>query len=224
MWSLLGLAVVVVGFALRLNPLLVVVASAFATGLLAHLTPLQVLAALGKSFNANRFVTAAYLVLPLIGVLERAGIQEQARRLIGRLRGASLGPLLVVYMAFRQLSAAFGLASAAGQAQTVRPLLAPMAETAAEAGRERLAEPERERVRALAAATDNIALFFGEDVFVAIGSILLIVGVLAASGVHVEPLRLSLWALPSAVAALLVHGARLMLFDRRMRRRGAPAA
>src|SRR5947207_3358286 len=61
---LLGVAVVVVGFALRFNPLLVVVAAAFVTGWFAHLTPLQVLAAFGKAFNDNRLVSLAFLTVP----------------------------------------------------------------------------------------------------------------------------------------------------------------
>ncbi len=93
MLILLGVVVVVVGFAVRLNPLFVVVLAAFVTGLLAGLTPVEVLAAFGKAFNENRFVTVAYLVLPMVGVLERAGIQEQARRVMGGFRAASVGPV-----------------------------------------------------------------------------------------------------------------------------------
>lgn len=66
----------------------------------------------------------------------------------------------------------------------------------------------------MSAATDNVGLFFGEDIFMAIGSILLIVGFLDQSGIVVEPLHLSVWAIPTAIAAFLVHGARLRLFDR----------
>jgi uncharacterized membrane protein len=220
MLTLLGVAVVVVGFAVRLNPLLVVVLAAFVTGWAAHIPPLQLLAALGKAFNDNRLVSAALLVLPLVGVLERAGIQARARTLIGRFRGVSAGPLLIGYMAFRQLTAALGLISIAGQAQTVRPLLAPMAEAAMENRLGELDEPTRHAIRAQAAATDNVAVFFGEDIFLAIGSVLLIVGFLASNGITVEPLHLSLWAIPSAVAAFVLHGVRLMLFDRGLRRSG----
>ena len=79
-------------------------------------------------------------------------------------------------------------------------------------------EATRERLRAHAAAADNVGLFFGEDVFIAIGSILLIKGVLAANGVRVEPAHVALWAVPTALAAFAVHGARLLLLDRRLAR------
>jgi uncharacterized membrane protein len=219
MLTLLGVATVVVGFAVRLNPLLVVTIAAFVTGLAAGLGPIQVLGAFGKAFNENRFVSAAYLVLPVIGVVERAGLQEQARSLIARFRGVSVGPFLIGYLAFRQLTSALGLTSIAGHAQSIRPMVAPMAEGAVEARTGELDAETRQDVRAMASATDNIGLFFGEDIFIAIGSILLMVGFLATSGIVIDPIHLSMWAIPSALAAFALHAGRLMVFDRRLRRR-----
>ena len=213
MLTLLGVAVIVLGFALRFNPLLVVIAAALTSGLAAGLAPLEVLAAFGKAFNTNRYVTVAWLVLPAIAVLERAGLREQARRTIQGLKAATPGRLLIAYLALRQVSAALGMTQVAGHAQTVRPLVAPMAEAAGEP----LDDDRRERVKAMCSATDNVGLFFGEDIFLAIGSILLIVGFLDQSGVTDEPLHLSMWAIPSAIAAFVIHGARLMLFDRKLK-------
>jgi len=220
MLVLLGVLLVVAGFAVGLNPLLVVLASALATGLAAGLSPLEVLAAFGKAFNDNRYVSAAWLVLPVIGVLERAGLQEAARGLIGRLRSVTFARLMLAYLLFRQGTAALGLTSIAGQTQTIRPIIAPMAEAAraTETGVEALSPAETQRVRAFAAGTDNIGLFFGEDIFLAIGSILLMVGFLDQNGITVEPLHLSVWAIPTAIAAFLVHGARILLFGRRRTR------
>lgn len=215
MLTLLGVLVIVLGFSLRFNPLLVVIAAALTSGLAAGLSPLEVLAAFGKAFNTNRYVSVAWLVLPAIGVLERAGLKEQARRTIQGLRAATPGRILLAYLALRQVAAALGMTQVAGQAQTVRPLLAPMAEAAAEP----LSDAGRQRVRAMSAATDNVGLFFGEDIFLAIGSILLIVGFLDQGGITVEPLALSVWAIPTALAAFLVHGARLLLFDRKLSER-----
>lgn len=215
MLTLLGVVVVIVGFALRFNPLLVVVASALVTGVAAGMWPHEVLAAFGKAFNENRFVSVAWLVLPAIGVLERTGLQERARTLISRIRIVTVGRLLIVYMLLRQLTAAIGLISIAGHAQTVKPLVAPMAEAAAELRHGDITDEERDKVKALTAGTDNIALFFGEDVFLAIGSILLMVGFMQASGIEVAPLAMAMWAIPTAIAAFFVHGARLLLFDRR---------
>lgn len=212
MWVLLGIAVIAAGFLLRFNPLLVVAASALVTGLCAGIDPLHILAAFGKAFNANRIVTVVYIVLPVIGILERYGLQARARDLVTKLRGATTGRLLLGYLLLRQITAALGLTTIAGHPQTVRPLIAPMAEAAAPDG----ADPEQ--IRALTAATDNIGLFFGEDIFIAIGSILLMKGVLEGYGIRLEPLQLSVWAIPTAIAAFVIHGTRLLLFDRAARK------
>jgi uncharacterized membrane protein len=113
---LIGIAVIIAGFLARLNPLLVVTAAALVTGLLAGKAPVEVVATFGKAFNQNRFVTAVWLLLPVIGLLERQGLQQQARRLILSIRAATTGRLLMVYFVFRQLTAALGLTSIAGQA------------------------------------------------------------------------------------------------------------
>jgi uncharacterized membrane protein len=219
MLVLAGIGVIALGFLLRFNPLLVVAASAVVTGLAAGLDPLAILAAFGKAFNSARYISVIWVILPLIGLLERYGLQARARALIGRFGQATAGQLLLVYLLFRQLSAALGLISIAGPAVTVRPLLAPMAEALADRQAGGLREAERERIRALAAATDNIGLFFGEDIFLAIGSILLMKGLLEQYGIRLEPFQLSLWAIPSAVAAFLIHGARLWRLDRRLAKR-----
>jgi uncharacterized membrane protein len=219
-WPLLGIALVVIGFALRFNPLLVVAVAAIVTGLLGHMAFPKVLATLGKGFNDNRFVTIPYIVLPVIGLLERYGLQERARGLIARVRGATAGRLLIFYLVFRQVFSALGLKDVAGHPQTVRPLVAPMTLAAAEKQHGELDENTAEHVKAMSAATDNIGVFFGEDIFIAIASILLIQGSLASFGIHLTPIQLSLWAIPSAICAFLIHGARLLLLDRRLKRSG----
>jgi uncharacterized membrane protein len=99
----------------------------------------------------------------------------------------------------------------------VRPLIAPMAEAAAENRLGELPDRTRYRIRAHAAATDNIGLFFGEDIFIAIGSILLIRSFLEQNGFRIEPASLAVWAIPTAICAFLIHGTRLTLLDRSLR-------
>lgn len=223
MLVLSGVFVIVVGFLVGLNPLLVVTVAGLVTGLAAGLDPVAILSAFGKAFVTNRYVGIVWLVLPVIGVLEHAGLRERAQALIGRVRAATTGRLLLVYLLVRQSTAALGLTSLGGQAQMVRPLVAPMAE-AAEERHGPLPEDTAQLIRAHAAAVDNIGVFFGEDIFIAIGSLLLIKGVLADNGIQVQPLDLSVWAIPTAIFAFLVHGARLMLLDRRLARRRSQQA
>ena len=215
---LLGIALGVIGFALRFNPLLVVAVSAIVTGLLGGLPFQKVLATLGHGFNENRYVTVIWIILPVIGLLERYGLQERARALIAGVRGATAGRLLLVYLAVRQILSALGLTTVAGHAQTVRPLVAPMVTAAAEKQLGELDEDTSEKVKAMSAATDNVGLFFGEDIFIAIGSILLIQGTMGGFGIQLTPIQLSLWAIPTAICAFLIHGTRLLWLDRKLGR------
>ena len=64
MLVLLGVLLVVAGFAVGLNPLLVVLASALATGLAAGTSPVEVLAAVRTAFNENRLVVPFWVNLP----------------------------------------------------------------------------------------------------------------------------------------------------------------
>ena len=221
LWSLLGIAVVVVGFLIRLNPLLVVVAAALTTGIASGHSLSETVEAFGKAFTENRYVSVLWLILPLIGLLERQGLQERARQLIGRVRAATAGRLLLIYLLARQVTAAVGLTSLGGHAQMVRPLIAPMAEAAAETELGALPDKPRQTLRAFAASADNIGLFFGEDIFIAISSILLIKASLETAGIVVAPLALSLWAIPTAILALLIHGFRLLRLDGRLKREAA---
>jgi uncharacterized membrane protein len=218
MFSLIGVVIVVVGFVLRINPLLVVTVAGLATGVAGGLGPFEVIAAFGKAFITSRYVAIVWLVLPVIGLLEHAGLKERARAVVARLHTATTSRVLLAYFAIRQITAALGLTSLGGHPQMVRPLIAPMAEGAAENKYGELPQEIRHRIRANAAAVDNIALFFGEDIFIAIGSILLIRGFLDQNGIHVEPTDLAIWAIPTAICALIIQCARLLLLERRLRR------
>jgi uncharacterized membrane protein len=216
-WPLLGVAVVVAGFALRRNPALVVVTAGLVSGFAAGKSPGDLLALLGTAVVSNRTLLLFAVTFPAIGVLERAGLRERARAWILGFARLTLSRLLIAYMAARQLLAMVGLIYVAGHPQTVRPLLAPMAE--ATAARQRALDPAaRERVRALAAATDNVGVFFGEDVFLAFGAVLLIQGFYDGQGIHLEPLSIGLWALPTAIAAFVIHAVRILIFERRLAR------
>lgn len=221
MWVLSGIAILLIGFALRINPMAVILAAALATGLAGGMDVHAIIAAFGKAFNDARYVSIIWIVLPVIGLLEAKGLQQRAREMILRLHSATTGRLLMGYLLLRQATAAIGLTSIAGHAQTVRPLVAPMAEASAEAQSGPLDADLRDEIRQWSAATDNVGIFFGEDIFLAIGSILLMKGVMEQYGILLEPFALSVWAIPTAIAAFIVHGWRLVRLDRRLAERGA---
>lgn len=219
MLVLIGVLLVIVGFAIRMNPLIVVTASGIITALLGGLTPLQILDAFGSGFASSRSVTIFVVVLPVIGIIERFGLQEQAKILISKLAKLTAGRVLLGYLLVRQATAALGLTGIGGHAQTVRPLVFPMAEGAALRRYGEVPEKVREKIKSHSAAADNVGVFFGEDIFVAVGSILLITTFVDATyGLHLEPLELAIWAIPSAVIAFLIHGFRLLRLDRELDR------
>lgn len=170
----------------------------------------------GKSFVDNRYVAIIWLILPLLAVLERKGLREQAKNLISKIKVASTGRILMCYFVFRQVTAALGLLSLGGHAQMIRPLIAPMAEAAAKLKFKNLTHKDSQKIKAFSAGTDNVAVFFGEDIFIAVHSILFIKAFYESNGIIVEPLHLSVWAIPTGILALIIHCSRLYLFDKRL--------
>ena len=214
---LIGVAVVIVGFVLLFNPILVVTVAGLATGLAAKLPPDLILAKLGTGFVKTRNLPLTLLLpLPVIGLLERHGLRERAQAWIAGIRSATAGRLLIVYLFIRESAAAMGLTLVGGHAPMVRPLVAPMTEAAAEQTHGPLPPAVRDRLKALAAATDNVGLFFGEDIFVAFGSIVLMQTFLAENGIVTDPLHIALWGIPTAIAAFVIHAARLLRLDRQL--------
>ena len=219
LWPLIGVAVIVAGFVLRFNPMLVVIVTAVVTAFAANFPVERVLAAIGTGFVKTRNLPLIILLpLAVIGLLERHGLRQHAQRWIGGIRSATVGRLLIVYLGARQLTAAIGLTSLGGHPQMVRPLLAPMAEGAAEAKYGRLTDKVRHKLRAFAAATDNVGLFFGEDIFVAFGAIVLMTTFLREAGIDIEPIHVALWGIPTAICAFVIHAFRLWRLDRSLAR------
>lgn len=222
--TLLGIAVVIIGFALRFNPLMVVVAAGIVTGLAGNLPIEKILTVFGEAFIKNRYLALFLLTLPVIGLLERNGLKEQAVALISKIKAATSGRLLILYLFIREVAAAIGLTALGGHAQLVRPLIAPMAEAAAENKFGKLPEPVKNKIKAFAASADNVGLFFGEDIFIAFGAILLMKGFFEQNGIILEPLHIAVWGIPTAIAAFIIHGTRLFLLDRTIQREAALGA
>lgn len=202
--ALLPLLLIVLGFLLRLNPLWVVGLAAVGCAWVADWSVQEGLQRIGTLFTEQRYLLSIVLVLPVVGVLEARGLRQRAAEWI-RTRRLGPGRLLQVYLGLRQATAAAGLTSLGGHPQTVRPLLAPMVI----ALRPDLDPAQRQRLLAMAAATDNVGLFFGEDIFLAFAGVLLMQATLNGLGYPLDPLQIALWGIPTAVCAYLIHGWRL---------------
>ncbi len=205
--ALLPLAIVVIGFAARQHPARVVLLAMLTAGLVALPSVSAFLELVGAQFLKARYLLVLMFALPVIAILERHGLRALAAQLVRGWKGARTGRLLLAYLALRQGSAALGLTSLGGHAQMVRPLVAPMAEAAS-------GDQPNPEVRALSAATDNVGLFFGEDLFLAFGAVLLMQAFFAERGIELTPLSIALWGIPTAILAFVIHGARLLWRDR----------
>lgn len=223
MIKLIGILVVAVGFALRANTLLVVMAAGVVTGLVAGMSFHEIMEQFGKFFVDNRYMTLpVVLLVPVVGLLERYGLQERAETLIRRATAATAGRVILLYTAVRQVSIALGV-NIGGHAQMVRPLVAPMSEGAAQAQHGELPEKTKEAVRAHAAAGENIGNFFGEDIFIAVGAILLMKGFFDGLKIEVSVWAMALWGIPTALVAFAAMWWRTRALDWRIVRDVAAA-
>ena len=92
--KLIGVLIVIAGFILKLDTLAVVVTAGLATGLVAGMSPLEILDTLGTAFITNRTATLFILTLPVIGLCERNGLKDKAVDFIKSLKNVTTGRLI----------------------------------------------------------------------------------------------------------------------------------
>jgi uncharacterized membrane protein len=196
----------------RFNPLIVVLTAGIVTGLVAGINPMDILGYIGTAFVNNRSMALFILILPVIGMLERYGLREQAEALIRSIKAATPGRIMMLYMLFRQITAGLGL-QLGGHPQFIRPIVAPMAEAAAIKGRP-VSQTLLDRIRGMSASSENYGNFYGQLMFMASAGLLLIQGTMKTAGYNVELTTMALYAIPTAVAVAIVAFIRYTLFDR----------
>ena len=215
---LLGIAVVIVGFALRLDAILIVFLAAVVTALLGGLGVDGFLTTLGESFVSNRSVALFIIILLVTGTLERNGLKQAAADLIGRARGATPGIIIALYGVMRLVFAAFNV-SFGGVAGFVRPIIMPMAVGAIEAAGHEPREDYVEELKGMASGMENVAWFFGQVLFVGTAGALLVQTTLAPLGYDVDLLQLAIIEIPVALIAVGVTAVYYIIKDNRLRRR-----
>lgn len=225
--KLLGIAIVLVGLALKMRPTLVVVIAALVTGLLSGLPLLShpgqegIIDMLGRAFTDNRFVTLFIITLPVIGLAERYGLQEQSAVLIRRIGKATVGRLQIVYQLFRVLMGILGL-RLNGHPVFVRPLIYPMSVGAAEASlgvadESELSEKSLETIKAANAASENYGNFYGQNLSPVQAGILLVLATLKGLGYEIDVWRLVFFAIPIATVSVVLGIVQFWLLDRKYR-------
>ena len=210
--ELIGILIIILGFALKLDTIAVVVSAGVVTGLVAHMDIVQILSTLGEAFVTNRTTCLFMLTLPVIGLCERYGLKSKAVMLIEKAKGLSTGTLLSGYSFIREATIAAGVAF-------VRPLISPMAESAATVKYGKLEEKDLDKIKAHSALADNIGNFFGQNLFMANSGILLIVGTLDSLGMTVDPMALTKAAIPVAIIAFVLCVGKNILLDRQLSRK-----
>ena len=93
---LIGILIIIVGFAMKLDTIAVVVIAGLATALVSGISVTDFLVMLGEGFVNNRLVTIFILTLPMIGLAETFGLKNQAVRLINNVKGMTTGSFLTL--------------------------------------------------------------------------------------------------------------------------------
>ena len=213
--KLSGILIVIIGFALRLDSILIILIAAIVTAFVGNLGIVGLLETLGNSFIANRNMAIFILIMLVTGTLERNGLKHAAADLIGRIKNASAGAVIGAYGIMRGLFAAFNV-SFGGVAGFVRPIVMPMASGAIEARGEEPNEEHVEQLKGMASGMENIAWFFCQVLFVGGSGALLVKSTLETLGYHVELIRLAQVEIPVGIFALAVGTVYYFLKDRKL--------
>lgn len=212
--KLIGVVIVIIGFAIKFDTIATVVIAGLATGLVAGMTPMEIFDTLGKSFISNRTATLFVLTLPVIGVCERYGLKEKAIDFIRSIKNATTGRVILIYQAIRTLAAAFSV-RLGGHPQFVRPVVVPMAEGAASKYGEVTPEVS-DVIRGASAAAENYGNFYAQNCFMGASGTLLIVATLVEQGFDVSAVQIATWSIPIAVISVLVGIVRNLMLDKKI--------
>ena len=218
--KLIGVLIVIVGFILKLDTLAVVVVAGLTTGLVAGMSPMQILDTLGTAFITNRTATLFILTLPAIGLCERNGLKDKAVDFITSLKNATTGRLIAIWQIIRTVASAFSL-RIGGHPQFIRPLINPMAQAAAEVQYGELDEKTQDEIKGMCAGSENYGNFFAQNCFMGASGTLLIVSTLTEQGYPVDALQIAGQSVPIAVLSVVVGVIYALLFDQILKRRFA---
>ena len=214
--KLIGVLIVVIGFAIKLDTISTVVIAGIATGLVAGIPLDELLRLLGEKFLSNRLATMFVLTLPVIGLCERYGLKDKAVDFISQIKAATVGRITLLYQAIRALSAALSL-RIGGHPQFVRPLINPMAQAAAVTKYGEVDEKTEDQIKGLVAGAENAGNFFGQNVFMASSGTLLIATTLQEQGYEtVTALDIAKWSIPIAVLSVVVGAIYYTIFDKKL--------
>lgn len=215
--KLIGVMIIVLGFALKLDVLAVVLVAGIVTGLVSGLDFFHILEIIGTSFVNNRLMSIFLIMFPVIAIIERFGMKERAAYLIGKIKNASAGKVLSLWIVIRSLASAMNI-RIGGHVQFIRPLILPMTAAAAEASKGcRLTEKEDEKVKGLSAASENYGNFFAQNCFPAASGVVLIQSGLAVAGYDVTLSSIASSSIFVMIISIILTMVQVFLFDRQVK-------
>ena len=218
--KLIGIVIIVLGFALKFDVLATVLLAGLVTGIVAGMDIPHILSILGESFVSNRLMSIFLIIFPVIAIIERYGLKERAAYLIGKIKNASAGKVLAIYMLVRTAASAFNV-RIGGHVQFVRPLILPMSEAAAKVRKQSdLSENEVEELKGHAAAVENFGNFFAQNCFAAASGVVLIQGTLSMYKEVTLP-SIAMASIPVMVITVAFTFVQVFLFDRKVKKAGA---
>lgn len=218
--KLIGIVIIVLGFALKFDVLATVLLAGLVTGIVAGMDIPHILSILGESFVSNRLMSIFLIIFPVIAIIERYGLKERAAYLIGKIKNASAGKVLAIYMFVRTAASAFNV-RIGGHVQFVRPLILPMSEAAAKVSKQSdLSENEVEELKGHAAAVENFGNFFAQNCFAAASGVVLIQGTLSMYKEVTLP-SIAMASIPVMVITVAFTFVQVFLFDRKVKKAGA---
>lgn len=220
MIKLIGILIVIIGFAIKFDTIAVVLSAGVVTGLVAKLNIIEILDILGKTFVSQRHMSLFILTLPVIGICERYGLKDRAVTLIKNAKSLTAGKMLTLYLFIRELAAAFSV-RLGGHPQFIRPLINPMAQGAAISKHGELDENTVDKIKGAAAAMENYGNFYGQNVFLASSGVLLIAGTLKELGYAVNTLDVAKASIPIAVISFLFVVIQNHLLDKSIARKAS---
>ncbi|WP_461812233.1 DUF969 domain-containing protein [Faecalimonas sp.] len=213
--TLIGIVIVIAGFALKLDNILTILVAAVVTALVGGLGVDGLLETLGSSFVANRSMAIFIIVMLVTGTLERSGLKEAAAALIGKIKGATAGAVVVAYGIMRAIFAAFNVGFG-GVAGFVRPVIMPMADAAIENTVGKANEEHEEQIKGMASGMENITWFFFQVLFIGGSGALLVQSTLDGLGYKVDLVDLAKVEIPVAIFALVVTVVYYLLRDKKL--------
>ena len=214
-WCLVGVLVVIIGFAIKLEPIAIIVVSAIVTAIFGGINVIDLLETVGTTFVANRNQLITIILMILTGTLERNGLKEAGADLIRRAKGLTTGMLIAIWGVLDEIFIIFKI-PIGGIPSFVRPIMMPMTLGIIESKGYDIAPEHEETIKALYGKDYNVSNFFGQCLFAANSSVLLIQSTLASIGYDVDVMQIVMVQVPVAIFAMIVNATQTLIVDKRM--------